>query len=389
MPYTPITSLPTAPDRTQPSTFSTRADALVAALSTFVTETNAAGTYIDGVGTEVDADATAAATSAAEAAASATAAASEASAWVSGASYAVGDVVWSSVDYGTYRAKTTHSGETTDPSSDTTNWALVVANDLAAFGITASAAELNTLDGFAGSTDNLNATQYLSGRNLIINGSGRINQRSYTSGTATSGANGYTLDRWRVVTSGQNLTFTGTDAGRTMTAPASGVEQEIEGANIVGGTYTISFTGTATCTVDGVTKTSGDTVTLTANTNSTVRFTSGTFTDVQLEPGNVATPFEMRSIGEELALCQRYYLSGTIYGWSYAGGAVAVRASLERFGITMRVTPSIAFSAVNYENCSNIFVDGSPQLRGFGVKVDASAIGTITVNAAYTADAEL
>ena len=153
MPYTPITSLPTAPDRTQPSTFSTRADAFVAALDTFVTETNASGTYIDGVGTAVDADATAAAasasaasTSATEAAASATAAALEAAEWSSGASYTEGDVVWSGVDYGTYRAKTTHSGETTDPSSDTTNWALVAANDLAALGVTASAAEVNYND---------------------------------------------------------------------------------------------------------------------------------------------------------------------------------------------------------------------------------------------------
>jgi hypothetical protein len=36
---------------------------------------------------------------------------------------------------------------------------------------------------------------------------------------------------------------------------------------------------------------------------------SGTFeiAQVQLEPGPVATPFEQRPIGTELALCQRYY----------------------------------------------------------------------------------
>ena len=173
MAYPPITALPTAPDRNQPSTFSTRADALVAALATFVSETNASGDYIDGVGTAVDADAAAAAASASAAsdsataaAASATAAALEAAEWVSGASYTEGDAVWSPLDYGTYRAKTTHTGLTTDPSSDTTNWALVAVNDLAALGITASAAEINKLDGLAGGVVGTTETQTMTNKTL-------------------------------------------------------------------------------------------------------------------------------------------------------------------------------------------------------------------------------
>lgn len=140
MPYTDITALPTAPSRARPSTFAAEGDAFLAALATFVTEVNASGAYIDGVGTEVDNDATAAANSASAAAGSANTAlghansastyadtaansvASVASAWSSGASYSVGTLVYSTVDYQTYRAITTHSGETTDPSSDTTNW---------------------------------------------------------------------------------------------------------------------------------------------------------------------------------------------------------------------------------------------------------------------------
>ena len=46
------------------------------------------------------------------------------------------------------------------------------------------------------------------------------------------------------------------------------------------------------------------------------------FTQVQLELGKVATPFEHRSYGEELALCQRYYFKSTgafaMAGQSYA-----------------------------------------------------------------------
>lgn len=134
MPYTDITALPTAPSRARPSTFASEADAFLAALSTFRTEVNTAGAYFDTVGAEVDTDATAAATSATNAATSATAAANSATAaaasaatagataWSSGASYTAGALVYSTVDYQTYRAITTHSGVTTDPSEDTTNW---------------------------------------------------------------------------------------------------------------------------------------------------------------------------------------------------------------------------------------------------------------------------
>lgn len=60
-----------------------------------------------------------------EAAQIATEAAADIADWVSGASYTAGDRVFSLVDGQPYRARTTHSGETTDPSSDTTNWQLI------------------------------------------------------------------------------------------------------------------------------------------------------------------------------------------------------------------------------------------------------------------------
>jgi len=144
-------------------------------------------------------------------------------------------------------------------------------------------------------------------KNLIINGDFRINQRAYVSATATSGANEYTLDRWRVVTSGQNISFSALGTDNTITCPAGGLGQKIEALSIAGGTYTISWEGTATCTVDAVAKTNGATVTLTANTQVDVIFSSGTVKNVQLEKGSTATDFEYRPIGEELALCQRYY----------------------------------------------------------------------------------
>lgn len=179
------------------------------------------------------------------------------------------------------------------------------------------------------------------GRNLIINGSGRINQRGYVSGAATSGANQFTLDRWFVVTSGQNLSFTGDASGRVMTAPAGGARQVVEGANIIGGSYVLNWTGTATATVNGTARTKGEVFTLTANTNVVVAFVGGTFTDVQLERGSVVTPFEWRSVGQELALCQRYYWRGlpaaALNYPSYASNAVMTWAIL--FPVTMRAAP--------------------------------------------------
>ncbi len=177
-------------------------------------------------------------------------------------------------------------------------------------------------------------------RNLIINGNPLVNQRGYVSGAATGGANEYTLDRWRVVTSGQNITFSTTAGVCTATAPAGGVEQVVEGASILGGTYVLNWTGTATATVNGNAVAKGGTVTLTGGTNATVKLTGGTFTKVQLEPGSVATPFEQRPVGVELQLCQRYY-EEVFCQWA-TNGSANMNHFNSKFKVTKRAAPTMA-----------------------------------------------
>jgi hypothetical protein len=180
-------------------------------------------------------------------------------------------------------------------------------------------------------------------RNLLLNAGGRINQRGYVSGAATSGANQYTLDRWRVVTSGQNLAFALTSSAQTLTAPAGGLEQVIEGINIEGGTYCLAWTGTATATVNGNAVANGGNFTLPANTDATVRFSSGTVYQPQLELGRRPTPFERRSIGIEIALCMRYFEALGVNGRNvYNQGATGALMDVI-FNTTKRVPPTLTY----------------------------------------------
>ena len=68
-------------------------------------------------------------------------------------------------------------------------------------------------------------------------------------------------------------------------------------------------------------------------------------TGVQLEVGSVATDFEHRSFGQELALCQRYYTSGdnTVGTTTYPSSDGYARGWYS-FKVNMRATPTMTFS---------------------------------------------
>lgn len=110
-------------------------------------------------------------------------------------------------------------------------------------------------------------------------------------------------------------------------------------------------------------------------------------TGVQLEPGTVATPFERRMFGNELALCQRYYSVINMNAQSTGTGF-----SVTPFygPVTMRITPIL--TQLSAGSASNATITGvtanTNQPAGF-FQINSSAASGSVVNASYAASAEL
>ena len=203
--------------------------------------------------------------------------------------------------------------------------------------VTATQAQINTAGSYSGA---------IVGRNKIINGNFGINQRAYVSGAATT-AGQYTLDRWKVTGTG-GVTFSTTANKTTVTiAGAQTMQQIIEGLNLESGTYVLSWEGTAQGRIAGGSYGASGTVTasITGGTDTTIEFNAGTVARVQLEIGTVATPFELRPIGLELALAQRYYYraKASVLNQVFATGyniSTTQAVPFVLFPTTMRITPT-------------------------------------------------
>ena len=131
-------------------------------------------------------------------------------------------------------------------------------------------------------------------------------------------------------------------------------------------------------------------------------------TGVQFEPGPVATEFEHRPIGTELALCQRYYQIGG-FGWTFATNLnTSFITGNGIFSVEMRAAPTLkeqttqlsllgatAASDVNTTNGSIVQAvfnsRGSSRLR-LGTLVDpvaASSTYSLNTSGKFGFDAEL
>jgi len=161
-------------------------------------------------------------------------------------------------------------------------------------------------------------------KNRLIDAGFIINQRGYVSGTSLSSGS-YGHDRWKGGAGGGTYTFTQGNAGVpiVITITTGAIQQVIEGCNVPeGGTYVLSWVGTATASINGGSSGSSPlTVTgATAGANMTIQFNTGTVSYPQLETGTQATSFDYRDFGREYIMCQRYFYQTSPLGTG--GGAV-------------------------------------------------------------------
>jgi hypothetical protein len=104
------------------------------------------------------------------------------------------------------------------------------------------------------------------------------------------------------------------------------------------------------------------------------------FTGLQVELGKVATPFEHRSYGEELALCQRYYqrsnadLTSIPSQITFSGYATSgqVYYAQQNFAVPMRDQPSVTLSDGSQVN----FGSRSISIDNVGIRTQGTATTT-------------
>ena len=280
----------------------------------------------------------------------------------------------------------------------------------------------------------------LSNRNLIINGGMQVAQRGTSFSLTGSGYGRYTLDRWaayytytevaqlNAVIDGQYKNYVKVSGNASNNPTNLFFYQKIEsGSKLLSGkTFTLSFLAKSSnntalrirgrfydsaAETNSVASTISSSISLTSDwTKYTVTHTAtdssanmtrdffllfdnvgGSFssgddfwlTEIQLEVGTEATPFEHRSFGQELALCQRYYEVVNQNSRNSAGGngynSVGTAASNGSkvygnlsFKVAKRAIPTVAS-------------EGSAKFRSFGngtyVNLDADEFFSAGVDA--------
>jgi len=313
-------------------------------------------------------------------------------------------------------------------------------------------------------------------RNLIINGAMQVAQRGTSHSTAGYGS----LDRWFLALSGATATLSQESftLGQTDVVGAEyyakvdvttgnnncGLFYKVEAKDVIsagGQEVTLSYWAKGTSPTNGLkvglslvatggSAVTDESVTLTSTwTKYTHTFTLPSFSgvtldassylelhfdqdngdtgtaawelniaQVQLEVGKVATPFEHRSYGEELALCQRYYQNSFDAGEApthnssnavyravqpFSGGNLA--GVSVPFPVVMRATPTFTlwtaapsantnsgnisfYNGSTWSNASTVTHESSSSKR-ISITSSAAPSGTVLIQFNFEADAEL
>ena len=291
----------------------------------------------------------------------------------------------------------------------------------------------------------LNGSQLAGTRNRIINGGVAVDARNAGAAQTftAAAAFAYSVDRWYGYCTGANVTgqrVTGATAGQfyyqftgAASVSAIGFGQRIEqlnSADLANSTATLSVdlansllttvtwtayyattadtfgtrlvptrtqiaTGTFTVTSTVTRYNTNISVPAAATTGIEIVFTvgaqtSGTWTigNVQLEPGTVATPFERRSYGQELALCQRYYWNRDSVEYVLIVSASQNFRQHISHPVTMRAAPTFTTANATYTNASAVATSSITD-RGFSYGAVGGTAGSASLSASVYATAEL
>lgn len=383
-----IRPLPDPPSRDNPGPFAAQSDALLAALPGFVDDANALEQSLIFVGTTGQS-----ATALAVGSGVKTLTASTGKAWVNGAwvhlvsaggigNVMVGQVQAYDVDtgalqvnVGAFAGSGTHSDwliGLSSPQAPVTAALLAsgaVADHLGYVPVSPAGLGSAVAAAFAAAP----------GKNRVIDGTFRLNQGAFAGGSLTAGQYGH--DLWKGGAGGVTYTVT----GETATITAGTLQHVIEGVNVPeGGTYTLSWSGTALARVDsGSYAASPITLTgKTAGSNVTLEFATGTVTKVQYEAGSTVTTYERRLYTHDLAACQRHYLvmmGRTVGVAGVAGGNLQYAYCALALPVEMRAAPTVNYSITGNVNVSTAFPQDSSKW-GCSLVITAASAGQFSIN---------
>jgi hypothetical protein len=209
----------------------------------------------------------------------------------------------------------------------------------------------------------------------------------------------YDSDNARQVSASYTVNTSNTWEKKTITFPAdttgsfdndNGASLYIQFGLAMGSDFAGGTLNTTWSTVTGANRFAGQVNAFSSTSNNIY------FTGIQLEVGDTATPFEHRSYGQELALCQRYYqkrsassASGEVF--STTAASIAGTNSQPWFFLptTMRSSPTMTLS---YSSLTNISAVGISRIGSewFHLNINATSGSYARIHSPeWTADAEL